>query len=97
MEKIKEYDGKIKMVKLNIDDLPKLTSGLNIRSIPAVFLIYKGNIVDMLQGVPEQNLIDEFFKTGVLLNQMQTDESIMEDVMNKVEEMIKAEDFKQAH
>jgi len=28
---------------------------------------------------------------------MQTDESIMEDVMSKVEEMIKAEEFKKAH
>ena len=46
-QKIKDIDGKIKLVKLNIDDLPKLSSGLNIRSIPAVFLVYNGNIVDM--------------------------------------------------
>ena len=42
------------MVTLNIDDLPKLTTGLNIRSIPAIFLIFKGNIVDVLQGLPEE-------------------------------------------
>ena len=47
-EKIKEFEGKMKMVKLNIDDLPKLTTGLGIRSIPQVFLIYKGNIVDVM-------------------------------------------------
>ena len=46
-EKVKALEGRIKMVKLNIDDLPQLSEGLNIRSIPAVFLIYKGNIVDM--------------------------------------------------
>ena len=73
------------MVKLNIDDLPQLSTGLNIRSIPAVFLIYKGNIIDMFQGIPEAKTIDDFFNTAVLLDQMQTDESIMDDVLSKVE------------
>ena len=47
-EKIKEFEGKLKLVKLNIDNHPKLSSGLNIRSIPTLFLIFNGNIVDML-------------------------------------------------
>ena len=85
------------MVKLNIDDLPQLSTGLNIRSIPAVFLIYKGNIIDMFQGIPEAQTIDDFFNTAVLLDQMQTDESIMDDVLSKVEQMIKDKDFVQAH
>ena len=85
------------MVKLNIDDLPQLSTGLNIRSIPAVFLIYKGNIIDMFQGIPEGNTIEEFFNTAVLLDQMQTDETIMDDVLSKIETMIKEKDFVQAH
>ena len=61
MEKVKAEEGKLKLVKLNIDDLPKLSSGLNIRSVPSVFLIYKGNVVDMLKGIPEDNELDNFF------------------------------------
>ena len=60
-ERVKAEEGKLKLVKLNIDDLPKLSSGLNIRSVPSVFLIYKGNVVDMFKGVPEEKELDEFF------------------------------------
>lgn len=45
-EQVMALEGKVKMVKLNIDSFPSLSSGLNIRSIPAVFLIYKGNVID---------------------------------------------------
>ena len=48
------FDGKLKMVKLNIDNLPQLSTGLNIRSLPTVFLIYKGNIIDTFSGIPSE-------------------------------------------
>ena len=47
LEKINELDGKVQMVKMNIDDFPKLSTGLSLKSVPSVFLIYKGNVVDM--------------------------------------------------
>jgi putative thioredoxin len=81
MEKVKAEEGKLKLVKLNIDDLPKLSSGLNIRSVPSVFLIYKGNVVDMLKGIPEDQELDNFFQTALMLNKMQTDEKVMADVI----------------
>jgi thioredoxin len=45
-----EHAGKFKLVKLNIDNLPQLAQGLNVKSIPALFLIYRGNIVDTMVG-----------------------------------------------
>jgi len=45
-ERVKAVEGKLKLVKLNIDSFPKLSSGLNIRSIPTVLLIYRGRLVD---------------------------------------------------
>ena len=95
-EKIESLEGKVRMVKLNIDDYPQLSTGLNIRSIPAVFLIYKGNIVDTFSGVPETKLIDEFFNTALLLNEMQTDEGIMDNVMTQIEEMVAAKQYESA-
>lgn len=95
-ERVKAQEGRLKLVKLNIDDLPQLSSGLNIRSVPSVFLIYKGNIVDMLKGLPQDNELDEFFNTALLIDSMQTSEQIMDDVMGKVKDMIDAKKLSQA-
>ena len=84
-EKVLSYDGQIKLVKLNIDNFPQLSSGLNIKSIPSVFLIFSGNIVDMFQGIPNDKTFDEFFNTAILLNNLQSNTEIMTDVFNKVE------------
>ena len=59
---------KARLIKLNIDTFPKLSTALQIRSIPSVFLIYRGNVVDMFQGIPDQKTLDEFFKTALLLD-----------------------------
>ena len=49
---VQSFEGKVRMVKLNIDNLPQLSTALNIRSLPTVFLIFKGNIVDTFTGLP---------------------------------------------
>jgi thioredoxin-like negative regulator of GroEL len=96
-EKVLSYkEGQLKLVKLNIDNFPQLSTGLNIKQIPAVFLIFKGNVVDMFQGLPEDKIFDEFFNTALLLNSMATDQNIMEDVMAKVKQMITDSDLAQA-
>jgi len=41
-----KFEGKFKLVKLNIDHLPALATALKVESIPAVYLIYKGQMVD---------------------------------------------------
>jgi thioredoxin len=47
LEKVtNDYEGKFRLVKLNIDTLPELTRALNVKSVPALFLIYKGNVMD---------------------------------------------------
>uniref|UniRef100_A0A7S3FT30 Thioredoxin domain-containing protein n=1 Tax=Strombidium rassoulzadegani TaxID=1082188 RepID=A0A7S3FT30_9SPIT len=79
---------KMRLVKLNIDNLPTLSNQLQIRSIPAVFLIYKGNIVDMFQGVPTEKTLDQFFETALLLNRMSNDKDIMANVFSDLEAMI---------
>jgi putative thioredoxin len=50
-----EHEGKFKLMKMNIDTLPQLATALNIKSVPYVFLIHKGNIVDTFQGMPNQS------------------------------------------
>lgn len=40
-----EYDGKIKVVKLDIDDAPDTAAGFNIRGVPTFMLFNKGSKV----------------------------------------------------
>ena len=87
---------KAKLVKLNIDNFPQLSTALQIRSIPAVFLVYRGNIVDTFSGIPDANTLNQFFSTAKLLDQMQSDESIMDDVFSKLEGMLKEGSLEQA-
>lgn len=46
--------------------------------------------------MPETKVIDEFFNTALLLNEMQTDEGIMDNVMNQIEEMVAGKQYESA-
>jgi thioredoxin 1 len=46
-----EYDGKIKIAKVDVDSNPQIAMQFGIRSIPTVILFDKGQIVDSYIGV----------------------------------------------
>lgn len=46
-----EYDGKVKVGKLNVDDNPETASGYGIESIPYVLVFKDGQVVDRVLGV----------------------------------------------
>ena len=49
-----EYDGKIEIQKVNVDKNNELASKFGVRSIPALFFLKNGDVVDTLNGaVPE--------------------------------------------
>ncbi|MEL7129792.1 MAG: co-chaperone YbbN, partial [Pseudomonadota bacterium] len=51
---VNEHSGKVKLVKINIDENPGIAGQLGVRSIPAVFGFNKGRPVDAFQGaLPE--------------------------------------------
>ncbi len=50
-ELAKQYDGIVKVGKLNIDENPQAPSGFGIHSIPAVLLFKDGKVVETLVGV----------------------------------------------
>ncbi|GAB4345905.1 MAG: thioredoxin [Cyanophyceae cyanobacterium] len=53
----KEYDGRIKVVKLNTDDNPNTASQYGIRSIPTLMLFKGGEKVEIVVGaVPRTTL-----------------------------------------
>ena len=52
-----EYGGRIVVVRANTDELPHIAAQFNIQSIPTVFALVDGEVVDFFQGVmPEAQL-----------------------------------------
>ncbi len=50
-ELAEQYDGTVKVGKLNIDENPQAPSDFGISSIPAVLLFRNGKVVETLVGV----------------------------------------------
>jgi thioredoxin 1 len=46
-----EYDGKVKIAKVNIDDHQKLATDYGIRAIPTLLIFQAGQVVDQVVGV----------------------------------------------
>jgi thioredoxin 1 len=45
-----EYDGKVKIVKVNVDENPQSPASMGVRGIPALFLFKDGQPVDQKIG-----------------------------------------------
>ena len=55
-----DYDGRAKVVKLDVDDNPQTAMKYGIRSIPSLLFFKDGKPVDQLVGVvPERALADK--------------------------------------
>lgn len=85
-----------RLVKINIDKNQELAEKLNIQSIPAVFLVYKGNVVDQFLGLPDTKRLDEFFSNLNIIQGMGKDEGIFQSLIVGADEWMKKKDFTQA-
>ena len=47
----KDYDGKLKVVKVDVDSSPGIASTLGIRSIPTLMIFKGGDVVEQVIGV----------------------------------------------
>ena len=57
-ELAKEYDGKVKIGKVNVDHNPQISMNYGITSIPAILFVKNGVVVDKLVGEqPKANLV----------------------------------------
>ena len=54
-----EYDGKAKVLKLDLDDNKAIAKRFGIRSIPAVMMFKNGELVDTLVGVKPYSTFSE--------------------------------------
>ncbi|MCF8340376.1 MAG: thioredoxin [Chitinophagaceae bacterium] len=57
-ELAKDYEGKVNIGKVNVDNNPTLSTNFNITSIPAILFIKGGQVVDKLVGAqPKGNFV----------------------------------------
>ncbi len=58
-----QYDGKVKVVKVNTDENPQVASAYGIRSIPTLMIFKDGQRVDMVVGaVPKTTVANTLEK-----------------------------------
>ena len=58
-ELAEQFDGTVKVGKLNIDENPQSPSGFKIHSIPAVLLFKDGKVVETLVGVQSKERYEQ--------------------------------------
>ncbi len=55
----KEYDGKVTVGKVNVDENPQLSINYGITSIPAVLFIKGGQVVDKQVGAAPKSIFEK--------------------------------------
>lgn len=62
-ELAKEYEGKVKVGKVNVDENPESPSKYQVMSIPTLLLFKEGKVVKQMIGVQSrERLVEEFEK-----------------------------------
>jgi thioredoxin 1 len=57
-ELAKEFEGKVRVAKLNVDDSPDIASQFGVRGIPTLILFKEGQIKGQMVGVnPKNNIV----------------------------------------
>lgn len=55
----KEYEGKVNVGKVNVDENPNLSINYGVTSIPCVLFIKDGQVVDKQLGLAPKNIFDK--------------------------------------
>jgi thioredoxin 1 len=64
-EVAKELDGKVKILKLNIDENPSMPAQLGVRSIPTLALFKNGQAISTISGVKPKSKIVEWASSAL--------------------------------
>ncbi|MDA9288066.1 tetratricopeptide repeat protein [Amylibacter sp.] len=91
---VKATNGKIKMVKIDIDQNQNLASQMRIQSIPAVFAFVDGQPIDGFMGAKAPSELKAFIEK--LLEKVTDDEGDLSEAIAVADEMLEAEEFDDA-
>jgi putative thioredoxin len=91
---VKAAGGKVKMVKVDIDQNQQLASQMQIQSIPAVFAFVDGQPVDGFMGAKPQSEIKEF--VAKIADQAGDDAGDLSEAVAAADEMLAAGEYADA-
>ena len=91
---VKATNGKIKMVKIDIDQNQNLASQMRIQSIPAVFAFVDGQPIDGFMGAKAPSELKIFIEK--LLEKVTDDEGDLSEAIAVADEMLEAKEFDDA-
>ena len=57
-----EFDGKLKIAKINIDEQRTLATAYNVRSIPTVLVVRNGEVLDQSVGARSESAFRTMFE-----------------------------------
>ncbi|MDY0268493.1 thioredoxin [Trichloromonas sp.] len=60
-----EYDGKVKIAKLNVDENPATPGQYGVRGIPTLILFKDGKIIDQLVGAAPKSQLENLIKKAL--------------------------------
>ncbi len=60
-----EYDGKVKVGKLNVDENPSTPGQYGVRGIPTLILFKDGKVVDQVVGAVPKNQLEGLIKKAL--------------------------------
>ena len=84
---VREAKGKVRMVKINIDENPQLAQQMRIQSIPAVYAFLNGQPVDGFMGALPESQIKQFIdRLGGQGSMAEEIEAVLADARVLVEE-----------
>ncbi len=61
-ELCEEFDGGFRLAKVNIDNEQELAQQFGVRSVPAVFMVKGGRVVDGFMGAQPRKMIEQFLR-----------------------------------
>ncbi|MDD5069881.1 MAG: thioredoxin [Candidatus Omnitrophica bacterium] len=61
----KEYEGKLKVCKVNVDDAPNTASEYGIMSIPTLAIFKNGQVVDQVVGALPKSELEPLIKRHI--------------------------------
>ncbi len=60
-----EYEGRLKIVKINVDQNPEQAAALGVRGIPALFMFKDGEVVSNRTGASPKAALKDWIETSV--------------------------------
>ena len=60
-----EFDGRVRIAKVNVDENPQITAAMGIRGIPALFLVKDGQVVANKVGAAPKAALQSWIEASI--------------------------------